>query len=338
MGVDVRKLLIANRAEIAIRIGRAAAELGIETLAIAPEDDEACLHTRRADAFSRLEGQGVAAYLDVAQILSIAKREGCDAVHPGYGFLSESAEFAEACENAGMVFVGPTPSQLALLGDKLAARRRALDLGIPILPGTTEPAGPAAARAMLEEHGEGARLMLKAAAGGGGRGLRVVDASTELEAAFERCAKEAKAYFGSSELYLERLIEHSGAVVDLGERECTLQRQHQKLVEQAPAWGLDPKSRRSIIDAAHRMAASVDYRSLGTFEFLLDRDSGQAFFLEANPRIQVEHTVTESVTGVDLVQAQLRIASGESRGDLGLAQRPTPSGYAIQLRINTESL
>jgi acetyl/propionyl-CoA carboxylase alpha subunit len=346
----MRKLLIANRAEIAIRISHAAAELRVETLAIAPEDDEACLHTRRADSFSRLDGQGVAAYLDVAQILSIAEREGCDAVHPGYGFLSENAEFAEACENAGLAFVGPTPRQLALLGDKLGARRRALDLDIPIVPGTTEPASPAAARAMLREHGGEARLMLKAAGGGGGRGLRIVDASSEVEAAFERCAKEAKASFGSSELYLERLIEHArhlevqilgdgkGRVIDLGERECTLQRQHQKLVEQAPAWGLDPEVRRSILDAAHRMAESVDYRSLGTFEFLLDRDSDQAFFLEANPRLQVEHTVTESITGIDLVQAQLRIASGESLADLGLAQSPAPRGHAIQLRINTETL
>jgi acetyl/propionyl-CoA carboxylase alpha subunit len=349
-GVDVRKLLIANRAEIAIRICRAAAELSIETLAIAPEDDESCLHTRRADAFSRLEGRGVAAYLDIAQILSIAEREGCDAVHPGYGLLSENAEFAEACESAGLAFVGPTASQLALLGDKLAARRRALELGIQILPGTTEPASPALARAMLEEYGEGARLMVKAAAGGGGRGLRIVDTASEVEAAFERSAKEANAYFGSSDLYLERLVEHArhlevqilgdgrGSVVDLGERECTLQRQHQKLVEQAPAWGLDPEVRGSIIDAARRMAESVDYRSLGTFEFLLDRDSGVAFFLEANPRLQVEHTVTESVTGVDLVQAQLHIASGESLSDLGLAQSPTPRGHAIQLRINTETL
>ena len=268
----MRKLLIANRAEIAIRISRAAAELGIETLAIAPEDDESCLHTRRADAFTRLEGRGVAAYLDVGQLLSIAEREGCDAVHPGYGFLSENAAFGEACENAGLAFVGPTSSQLALLGDKLAARRRALDLGIPILPGTTEPASPALVQAMLEEHGAGARLILKAVAGGGGRGIRIVETSSEIEAAFERCAKEAKAYFGSSDLYVERLVENArhlevqvigdgrGSVIDLGERECTLQRQHQKLVEQAPAWGLDPEVRSSILDAARRMATSVDYR------------------------------------------------------------------------------
>jgi acetyl/propionyl-CoA carboxylase alpha subunit len=350
MGVDMRKLLIANRAEIAIRIGRAAAELSIQTLAVAPRDDEACLHTRHSDGFRRLDGRGVAAYLDVAQIVSIAQQEGCDAIHPGYGFLSENADFAEACETAGLVFVGPTPSQLALLGDKLAARRRALDLGVPILPGTTEPTSPARARAMLEDHGAGARLMVKAAAGGGGRGMRTVDASSDVEAEFEACAKEAKAYFGSSDLYVERLVEKArhievqilgdgvGGVVDLGERECTLQRQNQKIVEQAPSWGLDPRVRGSIVDAARRLAASVDYRSLGTFEFLLDVDSGEAFFIESNPRLQVEHTVTELVTGVDLVQAQLRIASGESLEDIGLAESPAPKGHAIQLRINAETL
>jgi acetyl/propionyl-CoA carboxylase alpha subunit len=346
----MRKLLIANRGEVAIRIARAAAELGVETLAVAPQDDASCLHTRRADAFATLPGHGVAAYLDIAQLLSIAKREGCDAVHPGYGFLSESAGFAEACEDARLVFVGPTPSQLSLLGDKRAARERALELGVPVLPGSSGAASPAQARAMLLEQGEGARLMLKAAAGGGGRGMRILDAATDLEAAFERCTREAEAYFGSPDLYLERLVERarhlevqilgdgSGAVVDLGERECTLQRQHQKIVEQAPSAGLDPELRDSILDAARRMAASVAYRSLGTFEFLLDRDSGKVFFIEANPRLQVEHTVTEAITGVDLVQAQLRVASGESLEDLGLVRSPAARGVAIQLRVNAETL
>jgi acetyl/propionyl-CoA carboxylase alpha subunit len=205
----MRKLLIANRGEVAIRIARAAAELGVETLAVAPQDDASCLHTRRADAFATLPGRGVAAYLDIAQLLSIAKREGCDAVHPGYGFLSESAGFAEACEDARLVFVGPTPSQLSLLGDKRAARERALELGVPVLPGSSGAASPAQARAMLLEQGEGARLMLKAAAGGGGRGMRILDAATDLEAAFERCTREAEAYFGSPDLYLERLVERA---------------------------------------------------------------------------------------------------------------------------------
>ncbi|MBW2390136.1 MAG: carbamoyl-phosphate synthase large subunit, partial [Deltaproteobacteria bacterium] len=346
----MRKLLIANRAEIAIRIARAAAELEIETLAIAPADDEECLHVLRADAFSRLDGQGAAAYLDIAQIVSIAEREGCDAVHPGYGFLSENAGFAEACENAGIAFVGPTASQLSLLGDKLGARKLAGDLGIAILPGTSEPASPARAREMLEQHPDGTRLMVKAVGGGGGRGMRTIASPSEVDSAFESCAKEAKTFFGSSDLYLERVVENarhlevqivgdgSGAVIDLGERECSLQRQNQKIVEQAPSWGLDPDVRAKILDAARRMASSVDYRSLGTFEFLLDCDSGDALFLEANPRLQVEHTVTEAITGVDLVQTQLRITSGATLKDLGMSESPDSRGHAIQLRINTETL
>jgi acetyl/propionyl-CoA carboxylase alpha subunit len=347
---EIRKLLIANRAEIAIRVARAAAELGIETVAVAPSDDAGCLHARRADAFAPLDGRGVAAYLDTEQIIAVAQREGCDAIHPGYGFLSENALFAEACGGAGLVFIGPTPSQLRLLGDKLAARKRAVELAIPVLPGTTEPTRPTQAKAMLDALGPGARVMVKAVAGGGGRGMRVVDAASNVEAVFERCGQEAQAWFGSPDLYVERWVESarhlevqivgdgSGAVVDLGERECTLQRQHQKVVEQAPSWGLDSDMRASIVDAARRLAAAVEYRSLGTFEFLLDRDSGEASFIEANPRLQVEHTVTEAVTGVDLVQTQLRIARGEGLEALGLAQRRAPRGVAIQLRINTETL
>jgi acetyl/propionyl-CoA carboxylase alpha subunit len=349
LGADVKKLLIANRAEIAIRVARAAAELGVPTLAVAPDDDAACLHTRQADDFVRLEGRGVRAYLDVAQLVSIAAREGCDAVHPGYGFLSESPAFAEACENAGLVFVGPNASQLGALGDKLAARGRARELGIPVLPGTNEPTSPGQAKAMLEQHG-GVRFMVKAVGGGGGRGLAVVAAASDVDAAFERCAKEAQAYFGSPALYVERLVERArhlevqiigdgtGAVVDLGERECTLQRKHQKIVELAPSPGLADGVRDAIALAARRMAGSIDYRSLGTFEFLLDEDTGEVFFIEANPRLQVEHTVTEAVTGVDLVQTQLRIASGARLADLGLEASPAPRGHAIQLRINTETL
>jgi acetyl/propionyl-CoA carboxylase alpha subunit len=346
----MRKLLIANRAEIAIRITRAAAELGIETHAIAPGDDESCLHVTRADGFTLLAGVGAAAYLDIAQVVSIAQREDCDAIHPGYGFLSESAIFAQACADAGIAFVGPTPSQLALLGNKLAARKCAVDLGVPILPGTTQPTNPAEAKAMLEEIGSGAQLMVKAVGGGGGRGMRTLDSVSMVDQVFERCAKEAQAFFGSSDLYLELYVERArhlevqilgdgtGAVVDLGERECTLQRQHQKIVEQAPSFGLDPELRREILDAARRMAASVNYKSLGTFEFLLDADSGKVFFIEANPRLQVEHTVTEAVTGVDLVQAQLRIAGGETLADLEIEESPRANGYAIQLRINTETM
>ncbi|MCP5040484.1 MAG: carbamoyl-phosphate synthase large subunit [bacterium] len=346
----MRKLLIANRAEIAIRISRAADELGVETLAVAPEDDATCLHTRRAGACVVLEGEGAAAYLDVEQIVAVAKREGCDGVHPGYGFLSENAGFAKRCEEEGIVFVGPTPDQLALLGDKLAARQLAVDCGVAILPGTTGAATPEQAKAMFEEHGEGFRVVVKAVAGGGGRGMRIVNAASQVDAAFERCAKEAQAFFGCPDLYLERLVEDArhlevqivgdgtGKVVDLGERECTLQRQNQKVVEQAPSFGLDSAVRDEIIDAAKRMATSVGYRSLGTFEFLFDRRDQRATFMEANPRLQVEHTVTEMVTGVDLVQAQLQLADGRSLSDIGLDAPPDARGFAIQLRINTEKM
>ncbi|MDP6977941.1 MAG: carboxyl transferase domain-containing protein [Myxococcota bacterium] len=346
----MRKLLVANRGEIAIRICRAAAELGIETVAIAPDDDASCLHARRADAWQRLEGQGAAAYLDVEQIVALAVREGCDAVHPGYGFLSENATFASRCGEAGVVFVGPTPDQLSLLGDKLAARALAKECGVEILPGTTEAATPEQAKAMFDEYGGELRVVIKAVAGGGGRGMRVVDSASAVDAAFERCAKEAEAFFGSPDLYLERFVDDArhlevqifgdgkGGIVDLGERECSLQRQNQKVVEQAPSFGLDPFVREAVIAAARKMAEHVSYQSLGTFEFLHDRAHGQTTFMEANPRLQVEHTVTEMVTGVDLVQAQLRLASGESLEALGLATAPAPRGHAIQLRINTEKM
>jgi len=346
----MQKLLIANRAEIAIRIHRAASELGIETLAVAPADDAACLHTRRADGWVELAGQGAAAYLDIEQLIGVAEREGCDAVHPGYGFLSENAGFARRCHEAGIRFVGPTPDQLALLGDKLAARALASECGVEILAGTTEAATPAQAKAMFDEHAEGFRLVVKAVAGGGGRGMRVVDSISAVDAAFERCAKEAESFFGSPDLYLERFVadarhlevqifgDGGGGVVDLGERECSLQRQNQKIVEQAPAHGLDPEVRAEVIDAARRMAERVDYLSLGTFEFLVDRETGRATFMEANPRLQVEHTVTEMVTGVDLVQAQLRQVRGEGLTALGLGEAPKARGHAIQLRINTEKM
>ena len=346
----MRKLLIANRAEIAIRVARAAAEMGIESVMVAPADDESCLHTRRGDAFVHLEGQGAAAYLDAAQLVAIAERESCDAVHPGYGFLSESSAFASTCAAAGLVFVGPTAEQLQLLGDKLAARKLALDQGVPILHGTTSAATPTEAKAMLADLPPGAELMVKAVAGGGGRGMRTIDASSDIDQAFERCAKEAKAFFGSPDLYLETRVasarhlevqilgDGTGAVVDLGERECTLQRQNQKVVEQAPSWGLDANVRVQLLDAARRMAASVSYKSLGTFEFLLDEQTGVLSFIEANPRLQVEHTITECVTGVDLVQAQLRIADGATLADLRLGKSPEIVGHAIQLRINTEKM
>jgi acetyl/propionyl-CoA carboxylase alpha subunit/acetyl-CoA carboxylase carboxyltransferase component len=349
-----RRLLVANRGEIAIRVMRAAAELGWSSVAVATEDDARCLHTRRADAVETIPGVGARGYLDADAIVEAAHRSGCDALHPGYGFLSESAGLARACATAGVAFVGPEPDALELFGDKTRARALAARCGVPVLPGTGGPTSPDEARAFLESQGDGATIALKALAGGGGRGLRVVGSPDEIEAAHEQCQREAKAFFGNGDVYAERWwprVRHvevqivgdgRGGVRHLWERECTLQRRHQKLVEVAPAPGLPGGVRRRILEAAIGMAESVDYRSLGTFEFLVDAGDPDAtepdfVFIEANPRLQVEHTVTEAVTGIDLVQTQLRIADGASLDDLGLGAAE-PRGIAIQVRVNTEKM
>ncbi|MFT7599078.1 MAG: acetyl/propionyl-CoA carboxylase alpha subunit [Acidimicrobiales bacterium] len=339
------RLLVANRGEIACRVLRAAAELGIETVAVAPADDAASLHLAKADVAVELEGRGGAAYLDIEQLVAVAIEHGCDAVHPGYGFLSENELFATACEGAGITFVGPTPTTLALFGDKSRARQLATDVGVPVLAGTSVLAGADEAAAFVAEHGG---AMLKAVAGGGGRGMRRVVAADDAAAAFERCQSEASAAFGSGAVYAEQLVldarhievqvigDGTGKVTHLWERECSLQRQNQKIVELAPAPGLDAAVRTGLLDAAISLAAATEYRSLGTFEFLVDRSSGSFFFIEANARLQVEHTVTEEVTGIDLVQSQLLLAGGATLDDLGLADSPPAVGQAVQLRINTE--
>ncbi|MDT4797802.1 Acetyl-coenzyme A carboxylase carboxyl transferase subunit alpha [compost metagenome] len=341
----IQTLLIANRGEIAIRIARAAAELGIRSVAVYAEDDANSLHLRKADLAVPLTGRGVAAYLDSAQLVEIAREQGCDAVHPGYGFLSENADFARRCEAAGIHFVGPSAEALALFGDKARARELAAGCGLPLAAGSDRATSLDEARALLA----GGPIMLKALAGGGGRGMRAVREAGELAQAFERCQSEARAAFGSGELYVERLIEDARhievqvlgdgqRVTHLWERDCSLQRRHQKVVEIAPAPGLDAGLRQRILDAALRLAATVGYRGLGTFEFLVDRARGDFVFMEANPRIQVEHCITEAVTGIDLVQAQLRLAGGASLADLGLLEPVAPRGFAVQLRINLESM
>ncbi len=332
-----------------MRVARTARELGIATVAVAGEDDTDSLHGRIADECAVLEGRGVTPYLDVEQIVGAVERAGCDAIHPGYGFLAENPALALACEEAGIAFVGPSGRHLQLFGDKLAARALASRHGVPLLSATSEPTSLEAARSFLHEHGP---MMIKALAGGGGRGMRVVRTEAELDTAYERCASEAAAAFGNGDLYVERLIEHARhievqivgdgeSVAQLGERECTLQRQNQKIVEVAPSPTLAPETRRAVCDAAAEMAAAVGYRSLGTWEFLLDAQDPSTFvFCEVNARIQVEHTVTEEVTGVDLVAAQLRIAGGARLADLSLTQPevPSPRGYAIQCRVNTETM
>lgn len=345
----LKKLLIANRGEIAIRIAQAAAELGIATVGIHSEDDATSLHVRRVDEVRPLKGRGAAAYLDTAGVIAAARDAGCDAVHPGYGFLSENAAFAKACAEAGLVFVGPTPEQLDLFGDKARARAQAIKCGVPILPGTDGAADVAGVKAFFDGH-RGSGIVIKAIAGGGGRGMRIVTQEGEIDEAFARASAEAKAAFGNGTLYAERLIARArhievqivgdgkGGIASLGERECTIQRRSQKIVELAPSPNLSEAMRARIVDSAVRMAKAVNYRSLGTFEFLVDDAAPDFFcFIEANPRLQVEHTVTEEVWGVDLVKTQLRLAGGASLDETGV-RTAAPRGHAVQLRVNMETM
>ncbi len=349
----LHKLLIANRGEVAIRIARAAAEAGLATVAVYSEDDARCLHAMRADEARALRGRGAAAYLDSEQLLAVARESGCDAVHPGYGFLSESAAFSRACAQAGLTFVGPSAELLALLGDKTQARALAQRCGVPVLPGTAGPTSLAQARAFFAQLA-GAPMVIKAVAGGGGRGMRVVQEGGEIEAAFARCESEAKAAFGDGALYVERLLPRArhievqicgdlhGQVAHLWERECSVQRRHQKLIEIAPSPWLPPGLRERMLQAALRMASEVRYHSLGTFELLVDAEArgeqASFVFIECNPRLQVEHTVTEQVTGVDLVRVQLALAAGRSLQELGLGAPPPLRGFALQARVNMESM
>ena len=353
--MTIRNLLIANRGEIAIRIARAAAEMGIASHAIHSEDDVQADHVRKADAAHALQGQGPAAYLDIAQIVRVARDAGCDAVHPGYGFLSENAAFARACTQAGLRFVGPSADVLEVFGDKGRARTLATECEVPVAAGTYRPTSLEEARAFLRSLGAHGAVMIKAIAGGGGRGMRPVRTEAELEPAYDRCRSEALQAFGNAEVYVERMFplarhvevqvigDGSGEATHLWERECSLQRNRQKLVEVAPAPGLHPALRDRLIDAALRMARQVELDGLATFEFLIEQ-SGTAeaafVFIEANPRLQVEHTVTEAVTGVDLVRTQLELAGGRSLEDLQLVpwSIPAPRGMAIQLRVNAESM
>jgi acetyl/propionyl-CoA carboxylase alpha subunit/acetyl-CoA carboxylase carboxyltransferase component len=348
------RLLIANRGEIAIRIARAAGETGLATVAIRPSDDAPSLHVRAADECYEIPGRGARAYLDIEAMIAAAKAMGCDALHPGYGFLSENALLARRCAEEGVVFVGPAPEALDLFGDKGEAKTLARRVGVPVIEGTSGPATLEQAKAFFASLGAGGAVMIKAVAGGGGRGMRVVEHASKLEEAYARCQSEAKAAFGSDQVYVERLIrqarhievqiigDRSGAISHLWERECTIQRRNQKLIEIAPSPSLSDSLRSRIIDAATRLAAAARYDNLGTFEFLVDGEAGAvdpAFaFIEANPRLQVEHTVTEEVLGVDLVKAQLAVAAGATLASLGLTQSavPAPRGYAMQLRINME--
>lgn len=349
------KVLIANRGEIAVRLVRALRDLGIASVAVHARDDASALHVQLADAAVALDAAGPSAYLDIAALIGVAKAQGCDAVHPGYGFLSERADFAQACADAGLVFIGPAPEQLALFGDKARARALATQCDVPVMPGSAGAVTLAQAQAFFaEQQAQGAAgVMIKAIGGGGGRGMRAVMNADELPEAHARCVSEAKAAFGVEGVYVERLMRNARhieiqvlgdgqAVASLGERECTLQRRFQKLVEIAPSPSLPDALRASITQAALRMARAAGYRSLGTFEFLVDAASATLpfVFIEANPRLQVEHTVTEAVTGLDLVQLQMAVAAGQPLKTLGVEADRTAAqrGFALQWRINAETL
>ena len=333
------KLLVANRGEIALRIIRSARLFGLRTVAVFSEADAMSTHVAAADE-SILIGPAEAAksYLDIAKIIAAAKQSGADAIHPGYGFLSERAEFARAAADAGIAFVGPRPEVMAALGDKVAARRIATDAGVPVVPGI-ETAEISAARefAVLVDY----PILVKAAAGGGGRGMRVVANAAHLESALEAASHEAAAAFGDGRIFIEKYLgrprhvevqilgDESGGVVAFGERECSIQRRHQKIIEESPAPGLSAPMRTKIIDAALTLVRAAKYTNAGTVEFLVEGDN--FYFLEVNARLQVEHPVTEMRFGCDLVFEQLRIASGGT-----VPQVPTPRGAAIECRINAE--
>jgi acetyl/propionyl-CoA carboxylase alpha subunit/acetyl-CoA carboxylase carboxyltransferase component len=350
-------LLVANRGEIAIRVMRAAGELGIRTVAVFSEDDARSLHTRKADEARRLRGVGATAYLDMEQIIEVAKSAGCDAVHPGYGFLSEKADFARRCAHAGIMFVGPRPEMLALFGDKVQARSLAARCNISLLRGSSGPTSLDEAKEFFSSLGDGASMVIKAVAGGGGRGMRIVHRAGEIAGSYKRCQSEARAAFANGDVYVEQLMprarhievqiigDKSGGVSHLWERECSIQRRNQKIVEVAPSPGLAPALRDRLTAAAVRMATEVRYDNLGTFEFLVNaasnkNDEATFAFIEANPRLQVEHTVTEEVTGIDLVKLQIQLAAGRTLAELSMRQSDIskPRGFAIQMRINMESM
>ncbi|MBT7694340.1 MAG: acetyl-CoA carboxylase biotin carboxylase subunit [Longimicrobiales bacterium] len=340
----IRSLLVANRGEIAVRIVRAARERGIRTVAVFSEPDRLAPHVLEADeAYLIGPAPSAESYLRADKLIAVALAAGAEAIHPGYGFLAERASFAADVEAAGLIFVGPTADTISSMGDKTEARRRMADAGVPIVPGLTEAlADPAEA---LRAAGEiGYPVLLKASAGGGGKGMRVVEGPDDIERAFDAAVREATAAFGDGAVYLERYLDNPrhveiqvlgdshGNVVHLAERECSIQRRHQKLVEEAPSAVLTPEERAAMGQAAVMAAQAVNYRGAGTIEFLYQ--NGEFFFLEMNTRLQVEHPVTELVTGVDLVDWQLRVASGE---ELDFSQDDiTLSGHAIECRITSE--
>jgi acetyl-CoA carboxylase biotin carboxylase subunit len=337
------RVLVANRGEIAVRVIRALHELGIEAVAVYSTADRDALHVELADHAVCIGPPAAAeSYLRISNVVAAAETSGCAAVHPGYGFLAENADFVRACQDNGLVFIGPTADVVEQMGDKVRAKEAMSAAGVPLVPGSDGTAGLEDLR--LAATSVGFPILLKAAAGGGGKGMRRVDSSDELEGAFAAASAEADAAFGDGALYVEKLVsparhveiqvlcDAEGGVLTLGERECSIQRRHQKLVEESPSVALDPSTREEMEATVARACRAIGYRNAGTFEFLVGPD-GAFYFIEVNCRLQVEHPVTELVTGLDIVREQIRIAAGESLAATGRASR---SGHAIEIRINAE--
>jgi acetyl-CoA carboxylase biotin carboxylase subunit len=345
----VKKILIANRGEIAVRIIRACRDMGLAAAAVYSDCDRGARHVRMADEAVHIGGNPPGeSYLRIDRVIGAARATGADAVHPGYGFLAENEDFASACRDAGLTFIGPAPEVIALMGSKTAARRAAMQARVPIVPGTEEPLGADVRDATIAEIADriGYPIMIKAVAGGGGKGMRVVTRPEELPGAVRAARSEATASFGDPAIYVERrlarprhievqlLADQHGSVLPFVERECSIQRRHQKVIEETPSPAVSRQLREAITSAAASVARSVGYTNAGTIEFLLDED-GRFYFLEMNTRLQVEHPITEMVTGIDLVQWQIRIARGE-RLDLDPAALLAPAGHAIECRIYAE--
>jgi acetyl-CoA/propionyl-CoA carboxylase, biotin carboxylase, biotin carboxyl carrier protein len=338
-----KKILVANRGEIAVRVIRACHELDIKVAAIFSEPDKLSRHVSLADESWLLEGQPGKVYLDIQQIIDLAKRSGSEAIHPGYGFLAENPEFAEACEKNGIVFIGPSAEVIRSMGSKIESRRIMDKAGVPVVPGTTDPVSDVeTVKKLCTKYGY--PIAIKASAGGGGRGLRVVRKEEEVEQALAGAQREGTSYFGNGEVYIEKyldlprhievqiLADKHGNVIHLGERDCSSQRRHQKLLEESPAAGLNPKVRTKLLEAAVKGAAAIGYSSAGTVECLVSGDD--FYFLEMNTRVQVEHPVTEFVTGIDIVKEQIRVAAGEK---LSIRQEDVSfRGHSIECRINAE--
>jgi acetyl-CoA carboxylase, biotin carboxylase subunit len=343
------RVLIANRGEIAVRINRACREMGISTVAVYSECDRDARHVRDADLAVHIgPNEAARSYLNIEALIDAARRSGADAVHPGYGFLAENAAFARACRGAGLIFIGPSPESIALMGSKTEARAAAIRAGVPVVPGTATPFAGNTSHDEIARAADrvGYPLLVKAVAGGGGKGMRAVESAADLRSAMRTAQSEAGSAFGDTSVYLERRLsrprhieiqllgDHHGTIVPFVERECSIQRRHQKVVEESPSIAVSPDLRERIAEAAAAVARTVGYTNAGTIEFLLDED-GSFYFLEMNTRLQVEHPVTEVVTDIDLVHWQIRIARGEAL-DLDPRRALTPEGHAIECRIYAE--